>query len=52
MTEPVKLIKWFFTGETVPTDEQVNTKNRASLTSIAQENVTTPSITQVIRTNH
>ena len=40
-----------FTGETVPTDEQVNTKNRASLASLAQENITAPSITQVVRTN-
>merc|ERR1719489_606100 len=38
--------------ETVPTDEQVNTKNRASLTSIAQENVTTPSITQIQQQIH
>merc|ERR1712183_989884 len=39
-------------GETVPTDEQVNTKNRASLASLAQENITAPSITQIQQQIH
>jgi len=38
--------------ETVPTDEQVNTKNRASLASLAQENITAPSITQIQQQIH
>merc|ERR1719427_1471438 len=46
-----ELTRWR-NGETVPTDEQVNTKNRASLASLAQENITAPSITQIQQQIH